>query len=382
MPRFIDTPEDRYRHDAPARVGVLLTNLGTPDAATAGAVRKYLGEFLADPRVVELPRVLWRLILHGFVLRARPRRSAAAYRQIWTDEGSPLLATAGRQAAAVRAGLEGGVGGEVEGEAGAEAGASAAAAIKVALGMRYGNPAIAAGLEELRRGGCDRLLVLPLYPQYSASTGGATFDAVAAVLKKWRWVPQLRMVMGYHREAAWLDAVAASVREHWDEHGRGQVLLFSFHGLPRRFLSRGDPYHCQCHASARLVAERLELAGDQWQVVFQSRFGRAEWLQPYCDKTLAELPGRGVKSVDIVCPGFAADCLETLYEIDRENRAIFHAAGGERYCYIPALNDRPRHIAALVGLIEKNLAGWDLPAATPGELSQTRQRALALGAAQ
>ena len=382
MPRFVNTPD--YRHGGAPATGVLLTNLGTPDAPQSGAVRRYLREFLSDPRVVELPRVLWWPILYGAILPTRPRRSAAAYREIWGADGSPLLVIAQNQAVALQAALDEKMNGKPgdKPKMNGQPGDMLNAPVKVALAMRYGKPAIAAGLEQLRRAGCDRLLVLPLYPQYSAATTASTFDAVAAVLRRWRWLPQLRMVMDYHQDPAWLGAVAASIDEHWRRHGRGQKLLFSFHGLPRRFLLQGDPYHCQCHASARLIAEQLGLSADQWQVVFQSRFGRAEWLRPYCDKTLAALANGGIASVDIVCPGFAADCLETLFEIERENRAIFLGAGGKRYHYIAALNDHPRHIAALAGIVENNLSGWALRPAATEQREAARQRALACGAKQ
>ncbi len=364
MTGFVNTSD--YEHGSPEVTGILLTNLGTPDAPTVGAVRRYLGEFLSDPRVVEFPRLLWLLILHGVILNIRPRRSAAAYAKVWTDKGSPLRVIAEKQAAAIEVALQEKIDGPV----------------KVELAMRYGHPAIADALNSLRQANCTRLLVLPLYPQYSASTSASTFDAVADVLKGWRRVPQLRMVMDYHRHDVWIEAVACSIRDHWREHGRKQRLLMSFHGLPRRFLLNGDPYHCQCHASARLIAEKLVLADEDWQLVFQSRFGREEWLKPYCDHTLEELGRSGVTSVDVVCPGFSADCLETLEEIAIQNRDIFLSAGGDQYAYIPALNDRTDHIEALVGLIEQSLAGWDLRGRSVEQLQADRRRALAFGAAR
>ncbi len=364
MVGFVNTPD--YGHGSRGVTGVLVTNLGTPDEPVSGAVRRYLGEFLSDPRVVELPRLLWLSVLHGIILNVRPRRSARAYARIWTEAGSPLRAITERQATAIEAALRDRVDGPV----------------RVVPAMRYGRPAIADGLERLRRANCTRLLVLPLYPQYSASTSASTFDAVADILKTWRRVPQFRMIVDYHRHDAWVEAVACSIRDHWREYGRKQKLIMSFHGLPRRFLLNGDPYHCQCHASARLIAERLELADDDWQLVFQSRFGREEWLKPYCDHTLVELGENGVASVDVVCPGFAADCLETLEEIAMQNRDIFLSSGGEQYAYIPALNDRPDHIDALVDLIELNLAGWDLRGESVEQLQASRRRALACGAEQ
>ncbi|HXH03223.1 MAG TPA: ferrochelatase [Candidatus Competibacteraceae bacterium] len=358
-----------YRHDQPPACGVLLVNLGTPDAPTAAALRRYLGEFLWDPRVVEIPRPLWWLILHGIVLRLRPAKSAEKYRAIWGEDGSPLLAIGRRQAAALQARLDGQCPGP----------------IKVALAMRYGRPSIAAALQELRAAGMRRLLVLPLYPQYSASTTASAFDCLADVLKSWRWLPELRLLTHYHDDPDYIEALAASIREAWSEGSPGERLLFSFHGLPRRNLLAGDPYHCQCHKTARLVAERLGLTAERWAVAFQSRFGRAEWLRPYTSELLQEWAGQGVKRVDVVCPGFAADCLETLEEIAMENRELFLERGGEAFRYIPALNARPEHIALLAGLVRRHGAGWpeiDGGTATTAELTACRERALARGAAR
>lgn len=359
-----------FAHDQPARAGILLANLGTPDAPTPDAVRRYLAEFLWDRRVVELPRPLWWLILHGIILRVRPARSARKYQKIWTPDGSPLLAISQRQATAVAARLAERYSGPIQ----------------VTVGMRYGNPSIAAALAELRAAGVRRLLALPLYPQYSAATVASTFDAVAAALRTWRWLPELRFITQYHDNPGYLDTLAAHLRAARADQP-GERLLFSFHGLPKRNLLAGDPYYCQCHKTARLVAERLGLPPTQWAVAFQSRFGRAEWLQPYASVLLAEWAQSGVKSVDVVCPGFAADCLETLEEIALENRRIFLAAGGERYRYLPALNDDPAHIAALVDLIGHHATGWpefavgDETAALAAERAVTRQRAMTLGAA-
>ena len=358
-----------FPHSRPPYVGILLTNLGTPDAPTPAALRRYLAEFLWDSRVVELPRLLWWLILHGVILRVRPARSARKYQAIWTPDGSPLLVISQRQKAAIAAQLTTRCPGPVH----------------VALGMRYGNPSIAAALAELRAAGVERLLVLPLYPQYSAATVASTFDAVAAELRTWRWLPELRFITHYHDDPGYLDALAAQIHAERTEQP-GERLLFSFHGLPQRNLLAGDPYYCQCQKTARLVAERLALPTDAWAVAFQSRFGRAEWLQPYTSVLLADWARAGIKSVDVVCPGFAADCLETLEEIALENRQTFLEAGGERYRYLPALNDDPRHIAALVGLIERHAAGWpefsadyDAAAITTARTA-AHTRALALGA--
>jgi len=368
MPRYLG--EEHYSHDTLAATGVLLVNLGTPDAPTPAALRRYLGEFLSDPRVVELPRAVWLPILHGVILRLRPRRAAHAYRKIWTEEGSPLLAISRCQAQALQTIVQDRFAGPV----------------KVALGMRYGNPSIASALETLRKAQARRILVLPLYPQYSGSTTGSTFDAVAETLKTWRWIPELRMVTHYHDQPGYVAALVGSIRDYWQQHGQGDRLLFSFHGLPKRFLLAGDPYHCECHRTGRLVAEALGLPADRWQVAFQSRFGREEWLKPYTDVTLREWAGEGLGRVDVICPGFAADCLETLEEIEMQNRRLFLDAGGGDYHYIPALNDRPEHMSFLTDLVEEHAHGW--PETRPDwnrerareAAEDSRQRAIAKGA--
>ena len=323
--------------DAPATTGILVTNLGTPDAPTPAALRKYLAEFLSDPRVIETPRLLWWPILHGFILRLRPRRSARAYREVWTEAGSPLLVISEKQCRAIRSAL-----GEDDG-----------APFRVELGMRYGNPSIRSALEKLRSYNLNKLLILPLYPQYSAATTASTFDAVAAVLKTWRRIPQLRMITSYHDDPGYIDALVESIRDQWAQSGKADKLLFSFHGLPRDYVLAGDPYSDECHATARLVAGQLELDKNRWEVSFQSRFGPREWLQPYTDKLLREWGKTGIEHVQVICPGFAADCLETLEEIEIRNRDCFLSAGGKKFTYIPALNDQPRHIAALCELIRE-----------------------------
>lgn len=361
-----------FSHEQTPRVGVLLTNLGTPDAPTAAALRRYLGEFLWDSRVVELPRPLWWLILHGIILRLRPKKSAQKYATIWTEDGSPLLAISQRQGAAIQT----------------ELGRRFPGPIKVAVAMRYGNPSMASVLEALRAAGVRRLLLLPLYPQYSATTTASTFDALAKTLRGWRWLPELRMVNHYHDHPSYIDAIAASIRASWQTQPAAERLLFSFHGLPKRNLLLGDPYHCECHKTARLVAERLELPAERWMVAFQSLFGKAEWLKPYTSVQLQAWAKAGVKSVDVVCPGFAADCLETLEEIEIENRERFMTAGGEAYRYIPALNDASAHIDALVDVIAQHVQGWpEFETAYASEQQQhsgqqTAQRALAMGATQ
>lgn len=354
-----------FHHGKAEKLGILVTNLGTPDAPETGPLRRYLGEFLWDPRVVEVPRPLWWLILHGVILRIRPSRSAAAYRSVWTEAGSPLLTYAREQAHGLKERLAPRLSGPVE----------------VALGMRYGNPSIASALRQLHALNVTRLLVLPLYPQYSASTTGSTFDAVAAELMRWRWVPEMRFIGRYHDEAGYIAALAASIREHWDQHGRGEHLLMSFHGVPRRYLASGDPYHCQCHKTARLVARALELEDGSWTTTFQSRFGREEWLKPYTDATVKALGQKGLKRIDVVCPGFSADCLETIEEIGEENAGYFREAGGETLSYIPCLNTRDDHIDFLAGLALKHMQGWPEtgPAPDPervaAELRASQERA-------
>ena len=337
MARYTSNPG--CRHDTAAATGILITNLGTPEAPTPAALRKYLAQFLSDPRVIETPRLLWWPVLHGIILRLRPRRSARAYRQVWTEAGSPLLDISQRQCKALRSAL-----GEV-----------VEAPYRVELGMRYGNPSIAAALDRLRSGHVDKLLVLPLYPQYSAATTASTFDAVAEVLKTWRRVPEFRMINSYHDDPGYIAALAENVRDHWARHGKPDKLLFSFHGLPETYILAGDPYQDECLATARLVAKQLELPGDTWEVSFQSRFGPRKWLQPYTDKLLRNWGRRGIGTVQVICPGFAADCLETLEEIALQNRDFFLAAGGRDFSYIPALNDSPRHIAALCNIISRHV---------------------------
>jgi len=331
-----------FTHDTAHPLGVLLINLGTPDAPTKPAVRRYLAEFLADPRVIEAPRSLWWLILHGFILRVRPARSARAYQSVWTEHGSPLLTISQKQAEALQQRL-------VERLVGA---------VRVELGMRYGNPSIVSALDKLRDSNIRRLLVLPLYPQYSGTTTGSTFDAVTRALATWRWLPEVRFVNQYHDEPAYIDALIQRIRTYWSEHGEPQRLMFSFHGIPKDYFLNGDPYHCQCHKTARLVSEGLGLARDRWQLTFQSRVGNKEWLTPYTDETLKAWGEAGIASVQVVCPGFAADCLETIEEIGEENRKYFLAAGGKEYGYIPCLNDTTPHMEMLADLILRHTQGW------------------------
>jgi protoporphyrin/coproporphyrin ferrochelatase len=337
--RYLGRPD--FRHGSAERCGVLLVNLGTPEAPDTRSVRRYLAEFLADPRVIELPRALWLPILYGAILPFRAPRSAHAYRTIWTAEGSPLRVASEQLATALGQRL-----------------AADGRPIEVRLAMRYGQPSVASVLDDWIRHGLRRLLVLPLYPQYSATTTASVFDAVSSALGRWRWPPELRLINDYFDDGSWIDAVAGSIRRHWAQHGRGDRLLFSFHGLPQRYLLAGDPYFCQCQASARRIAAALELADADWQLSFQSRVGREEWLRPYTDGTVVALAGEGVRTLDVVCPGFAADCLETLEEIALQNGAAFRAAGGSALRYIPALNAQPAHVDALAGLIQRHGQGW------------------------
>lgn len=359
--KYFGQPE--FQHGESPAVGILLANLGTPDAPDAPALRRYLREFLLDPRVIEMSRPLWWLILHLFILPTRPAKSAALYKKVWTPEGSPLLAITNRQAAALQQVLDREIGTPVH----------------VAVGMRYGNPSIRAALRDLAGKGCRRLLVLPLYPQYAAVTTGSTIDAVAAELMTWRWVPEIRTVHHYHDDPAYIRALAASIRELWEREGLPEKLLFSFHGIPKRYFLAGDPYFCECHKLARLAAEELQLPRERWEVSFQSLFGKEEWLKPYTDKTITAMAKAGIRDLDVVCPGFSADCLETIEEIDEQNREIFLHAGGGRYRYIPALNDRPDHIRVLADLVQRNLQGWTEPVSQKA-LAESRQRAETLKA--
>jgi protoporphyrin/coproporphyrin ferrochelatase len=349
----------QFRHDQPSRMGLLITNLGTPDAPTTRALRRYLAEFLSDPRVVEVPRLLWMLILHGIILRIRPRRSAHAYQSVWTEAGSPLMLHTLAQRDALRAALQPQWGDD----------------LVVECAMRYGNPSIASVLESMQQQGVRQLLVLPLYPQYSAATTASTFDALAADFTRRRWLPDLRFVSHYHDFSPYIEALAGQVEAYWAEHGRPDKLLMSYHGVPQRYLDNGDPYHCECHKTSRLLAERLGLNRDQYLTTFQSRFGREEWLKPYTDHTMKALPGQGVRHIQVICPGFSSDCLETIEEIDVENRGYFLAAGGEQYHYIPALNAQPSHISALQALVERELSGWSKPDNSADLLQARKQRA-------
>lgn len=350
---------ENFSHNQAERLGILITNLGTPDAPTTSALRKYLAEFLWDPRVVEVPRPIWWLILHGIILRIRPSRSAKAYASVWESEGSPLLIHTSKQAEGIREALQARYGNNVV----------------VGFAMRYGNPSITRVLDEMEQQGVRKLLVLPLYPQYSASTSASTFDAISSDFTRRRWIPDFRFISHYHDFPAYIEAMAQHIEAWWAEHGRKQKLILSYHGVPLKYLQKGDPYHCECHKTSRLLAERLGLGKDDYMTTFQSRFGREEWLQPYTDETLKSLPGMGVKSIDVFCPGFSSDCLETIEEINEENREYFLESGGEGFGYIPCLNATPGHINALVELVEENLKGWTIPVNDAGQLEARAREA-------
>lgn len=358
--------EPAYTHGQAPATAILLCNLGTPDAPTPAALRRYLAEFLADPRVVEIPKPIWWLILHGVILRVRPAKSAAKYASIWTPAGSPLKVWTEKQAQLLQTWLQ-----------------QQGHRVMVRYAMRYGSPSIPAQLDALKAEGATRVLVLPAYPQYSGTTTASVFDAVYRWAGKVRSVPELRFANRYHDDAGYIAALGTSIRAYWQEYGRADQLVMSFHGVPERTLRLGDPYHCECMKTARLLAQALGLRQDQYRVTFQSRFGKAKWLQPYTEPTVVSLAQAGVKRVDVVCPGFTSDCLETLEEIAQEVRAAFLQAGGQTFHYIPCLNDSADWITALGQLSERHLAGWPSRQAPAAEaLAASRAAALALGASR
>ncbi len=333
-------------HGQMPKTGILMVNLGTPDAPTPKALRRYLGQFLWDPRVIEIPRVLWWPILHGIILRLRPAKSAEKYASVWMKEGSPLRVWTTRQEALLQGFLD------AQGHQ-----------VLVRHAMRYGQPAIDQVLADMKQQGITRLLVLPLYPQYSAATTASVMDEVYAWCQRTRWIPELRHVNQFHDDDGYIGALADSVQRHWAAHGRKRKLVMSFHGMPMRTLELGDPYHCHCHKTGRLLAARLGLAPDDVVVTFQSRFGNARWLEPYTEPTLRELAKAGCDSVDVICPGFVADCIETLEEINMEAREAFLSSGGQAFAYIPCLNDQTGWIDALGQLSLRHLQGWPTTAA-------------------
>jgi ferrochelatase len=329
-----------------AKIGILLSNLGTPDAPTKAAVKPYLRQFLSDTRVIEPPppRWIWQIILNAVILNLRPKKSAKAYKTVWDThgEGSPLLSIAKKQKNAIASELE----------------KNAPGKFIVSLGMSYGNPSMGSALNELESQGCKNIIVLPLYPQYAGASTGSVFDAVAREFMTWRNVPELRFISSYNKEDLYIEALANSVKEYQAAHGKPDLLLMSYHGIPKRYFDKGDNYPCQCCKTTFLLASKLDLKPNEYTMTFQSRLGVAEWMKEYTDKTLKSLPGKGVKSVQVICPGFSADCLETIEEISEENKNYFMESGGEKFGYIPALNDRKDHIDFLTKLLLKNAQGW------------------------
>ena len=333
--------ESDYKHGSEEKTGVLLTNLGTPDYPNASALKIYLKEFLSDQRVIEIPKLLWQLILRLVILNIRPRRSAKNYKKIWTDEGSPLLVYSKKIVSAVEKNLKDEFVNTV-----------------FILGMRYGNPSLEHALKEMKKQKVRRLLVFPLYPQYCASTTASTFDKITNILQKWRWIPEIRFINNYFEEDLYIKAVSDSIKDKWNKLGKPQKTIFSYHGIPLSYLMKGDPYHCYCLKTTRLVKEELGLNDEDVMTTFQSRFGSQEWLQPYTDETLKKLPNHGIKNIHILSPGFSVDCLETLEEIDEENRDYFIKAGGNIYHYINCLNDSKNHINMISAIIKKHSQGW------------------------
>ena len=362
MPTYQTTP--KFEHGLPESTGVLVVNLGTPDAPTSGAVRRFLRQFLWDPRVVEYPRLLWWLILNLVILVIRPPRSAAAYRKIWTDQGSPLLLHSRAIKNKLRERLN----------------AASDAPIHVELGMTYGEPSINNAIDHLLAKGARRIVTLPLYPQYSGTTTASVFDAVVRKLGRLRWIPETRFINDYHDAPGYIDALAASIRESWATNGRGDRLLMSFHGVPESTLLNGDPYHCQCQKTARALANILELRDNEWMITFQSRVGREKWLAPYTDQVVKELGSQGLSRIDVVCPGFSTDCLETLEEIAMQNAEFFRDAGGGSLHYIHSLNARDDHVLFLSDLIRQHTANWT-NRADASSLLEGAERARAMGAA-
>ena len=325
-------------HSARVKTGVLLVNLGTPDEPTASAVRRYLAEFLADPRVVEIPKLIWMMILHGIILRVRPAKSAALYKEIWTEEGSPLLAISRQQQSKL-----------------ADLLATSGVNASVHLAMRYGSPSVALTLQDMHKQGIDKLVVLPLYPQYAAPTTASAFDAIAKELCKWRYLPALHFINTYHDHPDLINALANSIQQDFDKNGKPQKLVLSYHGMPERNLHLGDPYYCFCMKTTRLVVEKLGLTEDDYITTFQSRFGKAKWLQPYTDATIEALPAKGINDIAVICPAFSADCLETLEEIQGENRHVFEGAGGKNFRYIECLNANDDHIKMMANIVKPYL---------------------------
>tara|TARA_B100000686_G_scaffold43569_1_gene45834 strand:+ start:368 stop:1393 length:1026 start_codon:yes stop_codon:yes gene_type:complete len=335
--------EKDYEHGSKEKIGVLITNLGTPDAPEKKELKVYLNQFLSDPRVIELPKILWQILLKLVILQIRPSRSAVAYKKVWTEKGSPLLVIANNQLNKIKSSF-----------------LNSNESIVFEIGMRYGNPSIQDALSKLQKQQVRRLLVLPMYPQYCAATTGSTFDEVTNVMQRWRWIPELRFINQYFEEKNYIVALSNSIKEFWKKNEKPQKIIFSYHGIPKRYLTNGDPYHCFCLKTTRLVKEYMGLSDDEIMTTFQSRFGREEWLKPYTSETLKELPKQGIKNIHIISPGFSSDCLETLEELEEENKEYFLESGGENYSYIPCLNDSEDHIDMFANLIKKNIQGWPL----------------------
>ncbi len=363
--------EPPYKHGSLTKTAVLFVNLGTPEAPTPAAVRVYLKEFLSDPRVVEIPRLIWWLILNGIILPFRSKQSAHKYATIWTPEGSPLKVHTVKQSQLLQSNL-----------------IARGIDVRVEIAMRYGHPSVPSVLDKLKADGFDRILLLPAYPQYSATTTASIFDAVFSHFANIRNVPELRLIKHYHDHDAYITALAQTLRTHWEQHGRADKLVMSFHGVPKRTLMMGDPYHCECYKTARLIAEKCGLSKEDYLVTFQSRFGKAEWLQPYTAPTLEKLAAEGVKRLDVMCPGFTSDCLETLEEIAMEAKADFLAAGGTEYRYISCLNESNTWIDAMADLVVSHTQGWPVNLSDAQQQARLtdaetgRRQALALGANQ
>ena len=341
MTKFLG--ESDYQHGSKEKTGILLTNLGTPDAPTPKALKIYLKEFLSDPRVIEIPKIFWQIILRFIILQIRPRKSAKNYASIWTKEGSPLLVISKNQIKLVEEKLKKEFPDSI-----------------FVMAMRYGNPSIKNALNNLQKKQVRRLLVLPLYPQYCAATTASTFDVITKILQKWRWIPEIRFINQYFEEKKYIEAIADTILKFWKKYDKPQKIVFSYHGIPKSYHLNGDPYHCFCLKTTRLVKEFLQLKDEEVITTFQSRFGRSEWLQPYTSDILKRLPSEGIKRINIISPGFSADCLETLEELEVENREYFQKAGGEEYKYIPCLNTSAKHIDMIVDLIKKNTHGWKI----------------------
>ena len=335
--------EKDYVHGSKEKTGVLITNLGTPDAPERRELKVYLNQFLSDPRVIELPKFLWQALLKLVILQIRPSKSAKSYKKIWTNNGSPLLDISKRQLVKIKSAFS-----------------NSNKNMVFELGMRYGNPSIQDALNKFQKNQVRRLLVLPMYPQYCAATTGSTFDEVTNVLQNWRWIPEMRFINQYFEEKNYIEALSNSIKSFWKKYPKPQKIIFSYHGIPKRYLTNGDPYHCFCLKTTRLVKEQMRLSDNEIMTTFQSRFGREEWLKPYTSETLKELPKQGIKNIHIISPGFSSDCLETLEELEEENKEYFMESGGESYKYIPCLNDNEDHIDVFINLIRKHTQGWPL----------------------